>query len=136
MDRLPTDDSTAHDVFRDIYPVRPSFLCAKRINDMPDAWVPTLDDQATTISVVRRLPYVSYRCFYLGFMDDDDVEALITPAMDHILTSSPFLESTDRDGPKNSHSTMARSPHGGVNGHLMGWHEAEYSSCATIHRGS
>jgi len=90
MDRLPTDDSTAPDVFRDIYPARPSFHCAKRINDTPDAWVPTLADQATTMSVVRRLPYVSYRRSYVGFMDDDDVEALITVAL-RVPAHAPWL---------------------------------------------
>jgi len=47
MDRVTTADSTAHEVDRAIDPARPSCPWVKRINAMPAAWVPTLDDQAT-----------------------------------------------------------------------------------------
>lgn len=82
IDRLTTDHSKTHDAFRNIYPARPSCPSATRINAKPEAWVPTLDDRATSISVVRRRHEVVYRRSYVGLMDDDDVDAPMTQSMD------------------------------------------------------
>jgi len=55
--------------------------------------------------------------------------------MDHNSTSPPFLQSADSVGPTPAQLMTARYHRGGVNGHLVGWHQAEYSSCASVLRG-
>ena len=59
----------------------------------------------------------------------------MTPSMDHNLTSPPFLQSADPVGPTTAQLMTACNHRGGVNGHLVGWHQAEYSNCASILRG-
>jgi len=53
---------------------------------------------------------------------------------DYILTSPPHIEEADSEGPTTAQLTTARSHRGELTGHLVGWHQAEYSSCAPATR--
>jgi len=77
---------------------------------------------------------VEYRRLYQGFLDDAPAEPPFVPTLDYILKSSPFIDVSDSEGPTTAQLTTARNHRGGLTGHLVGWHQAEYSSCATATR--
>jgi len=132
--RRDVEDTPAHATFRGIDSARPANLFAKQIVAMPHALVPSLDDRASSITVVRRSREVEYRRLYLGFLDDAPADPPLVPTFDYILTSPPFIDVSDSEGPTTAQLTTARNHRGGLTGHLVGWHQAEYSSCATATR--
>ena len=127
-------ETLAHATFRGIDSVRPANPFVKQITAMPHALVPSLDDRASSITVVRRRREVGYRRSYLGFMDDAPADPPLVPTFDYILTPPPYLEGADLEGPTTVQLTTARNHRGGLTGHLVGWHQAEYSSCASSSR--
>ena len=58
------EDTLAHATFRGIDPARPANPFAKQIAAMPDALVLSLDDRASSITVVRRSREVEYSRLY------------------------------------------------------------------------
>ena len=56
------------------------------------------------------------------------------PTFDYILTPPPFIDVSDSEGPTTAQLMTARNHRGGLTGHLVGWNQAEYSSCATATR--
>ena len=132
--RPDVEDTLAHATFRGIDPARPANPFAKQIFAMPHALVPSLDDRASSITVVRRNREAEYRRLYLGFLDDAPADPPLVMNFDYILTSSPFIDVSDSEGPTTAQLTTARNHRGGLTGHLVGCHQAEYSSCATATR--
>jgi len=132
--RMGVADTLSHATFRGIDSVRPANPFAKHIAAMPHALVPSLDDRASSITVVWRSREVGYRRSYLGFMDDPPVNPPLVPTFDYILTCPPFIDVSDPEGPTTVQLTTARNHRGGLTGHLVAWHQAEYSSCATATR--
>jgi len=126
--------SLAHATLRGFDPPRPSNPFAKHIAAMPHALVPSLDDRASPITVVRRSREVGYRRPYVGFMDDPPVDPPVVPTFEYILTCPPFIDVSDAEGPTTVQLTSAGNHRGGLTGHLVAWHQAEYSSCATATR--
>ena len=59
--RPDVEDMLAHATIRGIDPARPANTFAKQIVAMPHALVPSLDDRASSITVVRRSREVEYR---------------------------------------------------------------------------
>jgi len=132
--RMGVAGSLAHATFRGIDSTRPSNPFAKHIAAMPHALVPFLDDRASSITVVRRSREVGYRRSYVGFMDDPPVSPPLVPTFEYILACPPFIDVSDAEGPTTVQLTTARNHRGGLTGHLVAWHQAEYSSCATATR--
>jgi len=126
--------SLVHATFRGIDWTRPSNPFAKHIAAMPHALVPSLDDRASSITVVRRSREVRYCRSYVGFMDDPPVNPPLVPTFEFILTCPPFIDVSDAEGPTTVQLTTARNHRGGLTGHLVAWHQSEYSSCATATR--
>jgi len=93
-----------------------------------------LDDHASSITVVRRRREVGYHRLYLGFLDDPPADPPLVPTVEYILTSPPYIEEADLEGLTTAKLTTARNHRGGISGHLAGWHQAEYSSCASATR--
>jgi len=93
-----------------------------------------LGDRASSITVVRRRREVGYCSSYLGFMDDPPADPPLVPTFDNILTPPPYIEEADLESPTTAQLTTARNHRGGITGHLVGWHQAEYSSCASATR--
>jgi len=118
------EDTLAHATFRGIVPARPANPFAKQIVAMPHALVPSLDDRASSITVVRRSREVEYRRLYLGFLDDAPVDPPLVPTFDYILTSPPFIDVSDSESPTTAQLPTARNHRGGLTGHLVGWHQA------------
>jgi len=54
----------------------------------------------------------------------------LVPTFDYILTPPPYIEEADLDRPTTVQLTTGLNHRGGLNDHLVGWHQAEYSSCA------
>jgi len=133
-ERPDVEGTLAHATFRGIDPARPGNPFAKQIAAMSHALVPSLDDRASSITVVRRSREVEYRRLYLGFLDDAPADPLVVSTFDYILTSPPFIDVSDPEGPTTIQLKMARNHRCGLTGHLVGWHQAEYSSCATATR--
>jgi len=129
--RTDVKGTLAHAMFRGIDPERRANPFAKQIAAMPHALVPSLDDRASSITVVRRSREVEYRRLYLGFLDDAPADPPLVPTFEYILTSPPFIDVSDSEGPTTAQLTTARNHRGGLTGHLVGWHQAEYSSCDT-----
>jgi len=129
--RLDVEDKLAHATVRGMDPSRLDNPFAKQLAAMPHALVPSLDDRVSSITVLRRSHEVGYRRLYLGFLDDAPADPPLVPTFDYILTSPPFIDVSDSEGPTTAHMTTARNHRGGLTGHLVGWHQAEYSSCAT-----
>jgi len=132
--RPDVEDTLAHATFRGSDPARPANPFAKQIVAMPHALVPSLDDRASSITIVRRSREVEYRRLYLGFLDDAPADPPLVPTFDYILTPPPFIDVSDSEGPTTAQLTTARNHRGGLTGHLLGWHKTEYSSCTTATR--
>jgi len=107
--RMGVTDTLAHATFRGIDPVRPANPFAKQISALPHARVPSLDDRASSITVVRRSREVGYRRSYLGFMDDPAVSPPLVPTFDYILACPPFIDVSDPEGPTTVQLTTARN---------------------------
>jgi len=132
---LPDVEGTlAHVTFRCIDPARPANPFAKQIVAMLHALVPSLDDRASSITVVRRSREVEYRRLYLRFLDGAPADTPLVPTFDYILTSPPLIDVADSEGPTTAQLMTARNHRGGLTVHLVGGHQAEYSSCATATR--
>jgi len=133
--RMGVADTLAHATFRGIDSVRPANPFAKKIAAMPHALVPSLDDLASSITVLRRSCEVGYCRSYVGFMDNAPGDSPLVPTFAYILTSPPFIGASDKEDPTTVQSTTARNHHrGGLTGHLVARHRAEYPSCATATR--
>ena len=123
--RMGLVDTLSHATFRSRYPVCPANALAKQISAIPHALVPSLDDRASSITVVWRSREVGYRRSYLGFMDDPLVSPPLVPTFDYILTCPPFIDVSDPESSLTVQLTTARYHRGGVTGHLVAWHQAE-----------
>jgi len=132
--RPDVEDTLAHATFRGIDPAPPANPFAKQIAAMPHALVPSLDDRASSITVVRRSREVEYRRLYLGFLDDPPADPPLVPTFDYILKPPPLIDVSYSEDPTTAQLTTARNHRGGLTGHFVGWHQAEYSSCATATR--
>jgi len=75
---------------------------------MPHALVPSLDDRASSITVVRRSREVEYRRLYLGFLDHAPDDPPLVPTFDYILTSPTRRPSASVSAPVASTSGTAR----------------------------
>jgi len=80
--RLDVTDALADATFPGINPVRPANPFAKQTSAMPHALMPSPDDRASSITVVRRSREVGYRLSYLGLMDDGPANPLLVPTLD------------------------------------------------------
>jgi len=118
--RPDVEDTLAHATFRGTDPERPSNPFAKQIVAMPHALVPSLDDRASSITVLRLSREVEYRRFYLGFLDDAPADPPLVPTFDYILTPPPFIDVSDSEGPTTAKLTTARNHRGGLTGYLVG----------------
>ena len=67
-------------------------------------------------------------------MDDPPVDPPLVPTFEYILTCPPFIGVSDAEGPTTVQLTTAHNHRGGLTGHLVARHQAEYSSCATATR--
>jgi len=123
--RPDVEETLAHATFRGIDPARLANHFAKQIAAMPHALVPSLDDRSSSITVVRRSREVKYCRLYLGFLDDAPADAPLVPTFDYILTSPPFIDVSDSEGPMTAQLKRARNHRRGLTGHLVGWHQAE-----------
>jgi len=132
--RMCVADTLAHATFRDIDSMRFANPFAKQISAMLHALVPSLDDRASSITLVRRSREVGYRRSYVGFMDDPPVNPPLVPTFDYILTCPPFIDVSDPEGPTTVQLTTVGNHRGGLTGHLVAWHQAEYLGCATAPR--
>jgi len=128
-------DTLARATFRGIDSVRPANPFAKHNAAMPHALVPSLDDRASSITVVRRSSELGYLRSRVSFMDDAPGDSPWVPTFAYILTSPPFIGASDKEDPTTVQSTTARNHHrGGLTGHLVARQRAEYRSCATATR--
>jgi len=133
--RMGVADTLARATFWGIDSARPANPFAKQTAAKPHALVPSLDDRASSITVVRRSCESGYRRSYVGFMDDAPGDSPLVPTFAYILTSPPFIGASDKEDPATVQSTTARNHHrGGLTGHLVALHRAEYLSCATAPR--
>jgi len=132
--RPDVTEALAHATFRGSDPARPANPLAKRMTEMPHARIPSLDDRASSITVVRRHREVGDRRLYLGVLDDPPADPPLMPTFEYILTSPPYIEEADLEGPTTAQLTTSRSHRGWLAGHLVCWHQAEYSSCASATR--
>jgi len=133
--RMSVADTLAHATFRGIDSVRPANPFAMQTASKPYALVPSLDDRASSITVVRRTCEARYCRSYVGFMDDAPGDSPLVPTFTYILTSPPFIGASDKEDPTTVQSTTARNHHrGGITGHLVACHRVESLSGATATR--
>ena len=68
-------------------------------------------------------------------MDDAPGDSPLVPTFAYLLTSPTFIGVSDKEDLTTVQWTTARNPHrGGLTGHLVALHLAEYLSCATATR--
>jgi len=127
-------DTLAHAALWGIDSMRPANLINKQIAAMPHALVSSLDDRASSVTVVRRSREVGNRRSYVGLMDDLPVNPQLVLTFDYILTCPPFIDVSDPEGPTTLQLTTARNHRGGLTGHLIAWQQSEYSSIVTATR--
>jgi len=129
--RSDVTETLAFAKVRGIDPARPANPFAKQITAMPHALIPSLDDRASSITVMRRRREGGFRRLYLGFLDGPPADPLLVPTFDYILTQLPYIWEADLEGPTTAQLTTARNHRGGLTGLLLGWQQEEYSSCAS-----
>jgi len=128
-------DTLARAKFRGIDSVRPANPFAKHNAARSHVLVRSLDDRASSITVVRRSREVGYRRSHVGFMDDAPGDSPWAPTFAYILTSPPFIGASDKEDTTTVQSPTARNHHRGeLTGHLVARHRSEYLSCATATR--
>jgi len=127
-------DTLARATLRRIDSMHPANMFAKQIAAMPHALVPSSVDWALSITVVRRSREVAYRRSYVGLMGDPLMNLLLMPTFDYMLMCPPFIDVSDPEGPTTVQLTTARNHPGSLTGHLVAWHQEDYSSCATATR--
>ena len=133
--RMGVAETLSHATLRGIDLVLPANPFAKQTAAKPHALVPSLDDRASLITVVRRSREVGYRRSHVGFMDVALGDSPWVPTFAYLLTSPTFIGASDKEDPATVQSTTARNHHrGGLTGHLVARHRAEYLSCATATR--
>jgi len=81
----------AHATFRGIDSVRLANPFAKLDAAMPHALVPSLDDRASSITVMRRSREVVYRRSHVGFMDGPSGDLPLVSTFAYFLTSPPLI---------------------------------------------
>jgi len=113
--RMGVAETLAHATFRGIDSVRPANPFARQTAAKPLALVPSLDDRASSITVVRRSCDAGYRRSYVGFMDDAPGDSPLVRTFAYILTSLLFIGASDKEDPTTVQSTTAR----GLTGHLV-----------------
>ena len=69
-------------------------------------------------------------------MDDAPANPSLVPTFDYILTSPPSIGASDSEDPTAVQLKTARNHRGGLTGHLVARHRAEYLGCATATRSS
>jgi len=119
----------AHEVFRGVDPQNSANPFSKQIQAMPHARLPSLDDQCRSITVVRRGREVMYRRAYDDFLAEEPTTTPTRPTADFLFMSPPFIRATDGEEPTTTQLTTARAARLGTYGHLVAWHQAEYSTC-------
>jgi len=124
----------AHATFRGIDSRRPTNHFAKHITAMPHARVPSLDDRASYITMVWCRHEVGYRRLYLGFMKNPPADPPFVPTFEYTMTPPSYIEEADLEGTTTAQLTTAGNHQGGLTGNLVGWHQAEYSRCASATR--
>ena len=128
-------DTLARATFRGIDSVRPANPFPKHNTARSHALVPSLDDRASSITVVRRSREVGYCRSHVGFMDDAPGDSSWVPTFAYILTFPPFIGASDREDTTTVQSTTARNHHRDrLTGHLVALYRAEYLSCFTATR--
>jgi len=132
--RPDVEHTLAHPTLQTIDPARPANPFAKQIAAMPHALLPSLDDRASSTTVVRHSREVEFRRLYLGFLEDAPADLPLFLTFDNILTSLAFIDVSDSGGSTTAQLKTARNHLGGLTDHLLGWHQAEYSSFATSPR--
>jgi len=121
--RIGISDTLARATVRGIDSVRPTNPFAKKTDAKPHALVLSLDDRASSITVVRRSCEAGYRHSYVGFMDDAPGDSPLVPTFAYILTSPPFIEASDKEDPRTVQSTTTRNHRwGGLTGRLVARH--------------
>ena len=93
--RMGVADALAHVTFRGTDSVRPANPFAKQTAAKPHALVPSLDDRASSITVVRRSCEARYCRSYVGFMDDAPAVLPLVPPFACIFTSPMFIGASD-----------------------------------------
>jgi len=67
-------------------------------------------------------------------MNDAPASPPLVPTFNYILTSPPSIGASGSEDPTTVQLMTARNLRGGLTGHLVAWHRAEYLSCATATR--
>jgi len=78
--------------------------------------------------LVRRGREVGNRRSFVGFMNEPRMSPPLVLTLDYILTCPPFINVSDPEGATTVQLTTARNHRGGLTGHLLAWHQAEYLS--------
>ena len=68
------------------------------------------------------------------FLDDPPAHPPSVPTLDYILKSPTYIEEADLEGPTSAQLMTARNHRGGIAGHLVCSHQADYTSCASATR--
>jgi len=119
-------ETLSHATLRGIDLVLPANPFAKQTAAKPHALVPSLDDRASWITVVRGSCEAGYSLSYVGSMDDAPEDSPLVPTFAYILTFPPFIGASDKEDPTTVQSTTARNHHrSGLTGHLVAHHRAQ-----------
>jgi len=123
-----TQRTRAQALFRDLDGGTPgnAFLTQTRL--LPDALVSTAEDRSTVITVVRRPSEVGYVRTYCQRRTQMVGSSYTAPAWEFVVMSPPFL-ALPLDYPPHTSITASRNHRTASCPFLVGWHQAEFTSC-------
>jgi len=123
-----TQRTRAHTLFRDLDGGTPGNAFLKQMRLLPDALVPMAEDRSTGIMVVRRPSEVGYVRTY-GQRRTHMVGSSYTAASWDLVVMSPAFLEIPLDYPTHTSITASRNHRTGSCPFLVGWHQAEFTSC-------
>jgi len=127
-ERAWTLRTRAHALFRDLDGGSPGNAFLKQTRLLPDVLVPTADDRSTVITAVRRPSAVGYVRTYCQRRTQMVGSSYTAPAWEFVVISPPFL-GLPLDYPPHTSIAASRNHRTVSCPFLVGWHQAEFTSC-------
>jgi len=123
-----TRSTRAHALFRDLDGGTAGNAFLKQMRLLPDALVPAAEDRSDSITVVRRPSEVGYMRTYHQRRAAMAVSSHTAPAWEFVVMSPPYL-GLPLDYPPHPTITASRNCRTASCPFLVGWHQAEFTSC-------
>jgi len=123
-----TRSTRAHALFRDLDGGTAGNAFVRQMQLLPDGLVSAAEDRSESITVVRRPSEVGYMRAYRQRRTEMAGSSHTAPAWEFVVMSPPYL-GLPLDYPSHTSITASRNHRTASCPFLIGWHQAEFTSC-------